>query len=230
MALVYNFKSRKRKYLECVNCIMEPSQSSATSELTLLGSVKSGTVCGLVAAWAIFGMILAVGAQLGMPPGTFYQMVGMSLGISSEWPAIYVGFVLHMITGAIIGIVYMIVSDRVRKLRTDSSTPKAFATGVATGIVVWAVLFVPLHFFLMQPTLQNMLLTSPAGSPEQLTIERLLQMSDSILYGALAIHFAFGAILGFMARIATSSRGPIERETEAQKPDKNDASLTSNVG
>jgi hypothetical protein len=105
----------------------------------------------------------------------------------------------------------MIVSDRVRKLRTDSSTLKAFATGVATGIAVWAVLFVPLHFFLMQPTLQNMLSTSPAGSPEQLTAERLLQMSDSILYGALAIHFAFGAILGFMARIATSSRTVIEK-------------------
>jgi hypothetical protein len=192
---------------------MEPSQSSVKSELTLLGSVKSGTVCGLVAAWAIFGMILAVGAQLGLPPGTFYQMVGMSLGINAEWPAIYVGFVLHMITGAIIGIVYMIVSDRVRKLRTDSSSLKAFATGVATGIVVWAVLFVPLHFFLMQPSLQNMLLTSSgAESPEQFTAERLLQMSNSILYGALAIHFVFGAILGFMARIATSSRNVIEKE------------------
>jgi hypothetical protein len=78
----------------------------------MLGSIKSGTVCGLVAAWAIFGMILAVGAQLGLPPGTFYQMVGVSLGINAEWPAIYAGFVLHMITGAIIGIVYMIVSDQ----------------------------------------------------------------------------------------------------------------------
>jgi hypothetical protein len=161
---------------------MKPSQSSTKSELTLLGSVRSGTVSGLVAAWAIFGMILAVGAQLGLPPGTFYQMVGVSLGIDEEWPAIYLGFVMHMITGAIIGIVYMIISDRVRKLRTDSSTLKAFATGVATGIAVWAVLFVPLHFFLMQPTLQNMLLTSPLGSPEQLTAERLLQMSDSILW------------------------------------------------
>ncbi|MDQ4014761.1 MAG: hypothetical protein M3136_03245 [Thermoproteota archaeon] len=185
---------------------MEPSQSSTTSELTLLGSVRSGTVSGLVAAWAIFGMILAVGAQLGLPPGTFYQMVGVSLGIDAEWPAIYLGFVMHMVTGAIIGIVYMIISDRVRKLRTDTSTLKAFATGVATGIVVWAVLFVPLHFFLMQPTLQNMLLTSPPGSPEQLTAERLFQMSDSILYGALAIHFVFGAVLGFMARISTSGR------------------------
>lgn len=191
---------------------MEPSQSSTKSELTLLGSVRSGTVSGLVAAWAIFGMILAVGAQLGLPPGTFYQMVGVSLGIDEEWPAIYLGFVMHMITGAIIGIVYMIISDRVRKLRTDSSTLKAFATGVATGIVVWAVLFVPLHFFLMQPTLQNMLLTSPPGSPEQITAERLLQMSDSILYGALAIHFVFGGVLGFMARISTSGRIVIENK------------------
>jgi hypothetical protein len=96
---------------------MEPSQSSTKSELTLLGSVRSGIVSGLVAAWAIFGMILAVGAQLGLPPGTFYQMVGVSLGIDEEWPAIYLGFVMHMITGAIIGIVYMIISDRVRKLQ-----------------------------------------------------------------------------------------------------------------
>lgn len=191
---------------------MEPSQSSTKSELTLLGSVRSGTVSGLVAAWAIFGMILAVGAQLGLSPGTFYQMVGVSLGIDEEWPAIYLGFVMHMITGAIIGIVYMIISDRVRKLRTDSSTLKAFATGVATGIAVWAVLFVPLHFFLMQPTLQNMLLTSPLGSPEQLTAERLLQMSDSILYGALVIHFVFGGVLGFMARISTSGRIVIENK------------------
>ena len=91
---------------------MEPSQSSTKSELTLLGSVRSGTVSGLVAAGAIFGMILAVGAQLGLPPGTFYQMVGISLGIDEEWPAIYFGFVMHMITGAIIGIVYMIISDQ----------------------------------------------------------------------------------------------------------------------
>jgi hypothetical protein len=195
----------------------------------MLDSIKSGTVCGLVAAWAIFGLILAAGAQLGLPPGTFYQMVGVSLGQNAEWPAIYLGFVLHIITGAIIGIVYMIISDRVRQLRTDS-TLKAVGTGVSTGIVVWAVLFIPLHSFLIEPTLRNMLLTSPAGSPMHLTAERLLQMSDSILYGALAIHFVFGAVLGFIARIATSSRYIIENDAEAEKPDKNDSELTSNVG
>jgi len=195
----------------------------------MLDSIKSGTVCGLVAAWAIFGLILAAGAQLGLPPGTFYQMVGVSLGQNAEWPATYLGFVLHMVTGAIIGIVYMIISDRVRRLRTDS-TFKSFGTGVSTGIVVWAVLFIPLHSFLIQPTLQNMLLTSPAGSATHLIAERLIQMSDSIVYGALAIHFVFGAVLGFIARIATSSRDMTENNAEAEKSDKNDAAMTSNVG
>jgi hypothetical protein len=194
------------------------------------GSIRSGIVCGLVASWAIFGLVLAAGAQLGLAPGTFYQMVGVSLGQNAEWPAIYLGFILHMTTGAIIGIVYMIISDRVRLLRTDSSTLKTFGTGVATGIVVWAVLFVPLHSFLIEPTLQNMLLTTPTGSPTHLTAERLIQMSDSILYGALAIHFVFGAVLGFIARIATSSRDMVENEMKVEKSDKNDASLTSDVG
>jgi hypothetical protein len=63
-----------------------------------------------------------------------------------------------------------------------------------------------------------------------LTAERLIQMSGSIPYGALAMHFVFGAVLGFIARIATSSRGTVEKEVEAEKPDKNDASLTSNSG
>ena len=87
---------------------------------------------------------------------------------------LYLGFVMHMITGAIIGIVYMIISDRVRASNRFFYS-QGVCNRVATGITVWAVLFVPLHFFLMQPTLQSMLLTSPPGSPEQITAERLLQ-------------------------------------------------------
>jgi hypothetical protein len=194
---------------------MQPSsQDSVVEKPSLLGSAKSGAVCGLVGAWAIFGLLLAAGAQLGLPPQTFYPMVGVSLGQNEEWPAVYLGFVLHMITAAIIGIVYMIIADRVKWLRIDGSTLKAFVTGVMTGVVVWAVLFVPLHFLLMKPTLQNMLLISPSGSAPHLTAERLVQMSNSILYGALAIHFVFGAVLGFIARIATSSSESMAKKKE----------------
>jgi hypothetical protein len=190
---------------------MLPSQTYVKPPL--LDSVKLGAALGIGAAWAIFGLILAAGAQMGLPPGTFYEMVGVSLGQSAEWPAIYLGFALHMMTGGIIGIVYMVISDGARQFRSYS-TIKWFGTGLATGIVVWAVLFVPLHYFLVQPTLQNMLLTSPlAGSAAHSSAERLNQMSDSILYGALAMHLVFGSILGFLARIVTSSRDVAEKES-----------------
>lgn len=188
------------------------------SKPAIVSSAKSGAILGAGAAWAIFGLVLAAGAQLGLPPGTFYEMIGASLGQSGEWPAIYLGFVLHMVTGTIIGIVYMVISDRIRYLRSFS-TAKWFGTGIATGLVVWAVLFVPLHFFVVSPTLQNMLLTSPADSPEHLRAERLNQMSDAILYGALAIHFVFGSILGFLARIVTSSREVVKTEREVRRYD-----------
>ena len=176
-------------------------------EKPLLGSsLRLGALLGIGAAWAIFGLVLGAGAQLGLPPGTFYEMIGVSLGVTAEWPAIYLGFGLHMLTGAIIGMVYMVISERIRKLR-NFSTASWFGTGVATGLAVWAVLFVPLHFFLVEPALQGMLSVSNPRA------ERLIEMSESILYGALAMHFIFGSILGFLARIATSGRDVIKTTT-----------------
>lgn len=168
----------------------------------LAGSLRLGAMLGIGAAWAIFGLVLGAGAQLGLPPGTFYEMIGVSLGVTEEWPAIYLGFGLHMLTGAIIGTVYMAISERIRWLR-NFSTASWFGTGVATGVAVWAILFIPLHFFVVEPALQGFLVSDPRA-------ERLNEMSDSILYGALAMHFIFGSILGFLARIATSARDVVE--------------------
>lgn len=168
----------------------------------LVGSLRLGAMLGIGAAWAIFGLVLGAGAQLGLPPGTFYEMIGVSLGVTEEWPAIYLGFGMHMLTGAIIGMTYMAISERIRRLR-NFSTASWFGTGVATGVAVWAVLFIPLHFFVVEPALQGMLVSDPRA-------ERLNEMSDSILYGALAMHFIFGSILGFLARIATSARDVVE--------------------
>jgi hypothetical protein len=57
----------------------------------------SGIIAGLTAAWAIFGLFLAVDSQLNVPPGTFYKMVGIVFGVNSAY-AMYVGFLLFMIT------------------------------------------------------------------------------------------------------------------------------------
>jgi hypothetical protein len=200
------------KYLKCGNYTMK---STRVGVVPVKDSIKSGVVAGQTAAWAIFGVFLAIDTSvLMMPPGAFYKTIGMALG---QGPAtdIYVGFFMHMITATVIGIIYMIVSDRVRPLYI-SSIWKGLATGPITGIVVWAVLFLPLHFVVMQPMLSAMAQGSEseefvtAGQLSELSdaqiASRLLEFSDSILIGSLALHILFGAVLGFLGRLGASSR------------------------
>ena len=190
-------------------------QSSHIKAAPLKDSVKSGVVAGQTAAWAIFGVFLAIdSAVLAMPPGALYKTIGMALGQGSGTD-IYVGFVMHMITATVIGIVYMIISDRVRPLYI-SSVFKGLATGPITGVVVWAMLFLPLHFLVIQPMLTGLAQGTEsdefvtAGQLSELSdaqiASRLVEFSGSILIGSLALHILFGAVLGFLGRLGTSSR------------------------
>jgi hypothetical protein len=160
----------------------------------------SGIIAGLTAAWAIFGFILAIDSELNLPPGTFYKMIGLAFGIDSSY-AVYIGFLLHMITGTIIGIVYSTLSKNIKKLYI-TSVYKGVGTGILTGVVVWVILFLPLNYGIMQPTLQNMISTLNPTSPEYLMAEQLLELSNVIVFGSLAIHVVFGGVMGFCARLA----------------------------
>lgn len=186
---------------------------------SLADSVKSGIVAGQVAAWAIFGLILAIDANLLTPtmtqPGTFYKMIGMAFG---QGPAtdVYAGFLLHMVTATVIGIAYMVISDSVRKLHIGSVF-KGLATGIITGVVVWAVLFLPLHFWVMQPMLQNIVATADPSSPIHQLASRLAGVSGTIVAGSLALHVVFGGVLGFAGRLATSSKELLEEENRQQQ-------------
>lgn len=186
-------------------------QSIRVNPATLRDSIKAGIAAGQAAAWAIFGLILAIDANLLTPtqtaPGTFYRMIGMAFG---QGPPndLYVGFLLHMVTATIIGIAYMIISNSVKKLYIGSVF-KGLATGIITGVVVWAVLFLPLNFGVMLPMLQGIVAQGPSA-PLYSLAETLVSLSTTILIGSLALHIVFGGVLGFCGRLATSSGEIIE--------------------
>lgn len=182
-------------------------QSIRMNSAALKDSVKSGIVAGQVAAWAIFGLFLSVDATLMTPPGTFYKMIGMALGQGPSTD-VYTGFILHMITATVIGIVYMLVSNSVKQLYIGSVF-KGIATGIMTGIAVWAVLFLPLNFGVMQPMLQG--IASDPSSPNYSLATTLVQLSGTIVAGSLALHILFGGVLGFAGRLATSSGETLEK-------------------
>ena len=49
--------------------------------------------------WAISGMLVLVDYVSGTPAGTFFAVIGLSLGINDLALAQYVGFGLHLLTG-----------------------------------------------------------------------------------------------------------------------------------
>jgi hypothetical protein len=160
----------------------------------------SGIIAGLTAAWAIFGLFLAVDSQLGVPPGTFYKTVGIVFGVDSAY-AMYVGFILFMTTAIIISIIYNYVSERVRIFHI-SSMPKGIGAGILVGVIVWGVLFLPIHYFVIQPVLSGMANGSDPGNLDPSIANQLIQLSNTIVVGSLALHMLFGGVMGFCSRLA----------------------------
>lgn len=159
-----------------------------------------GIFAGLTAAWAIFGLFLAIDSQLSVPPGTFYKILGTAFGISTAY-AMYIGFVLFMITGVIISMFYNYISRQVEIFRI-SSMPKGIGTGILAGVIVWGVLFLPLNYYVMQPALSNIINTLSPENPDYALAEQLLELPNEIVFGSLALHVLFGGVMGFCSRLA----------------------------
>jgi hypothetical protein len=159
-----------------------------------------GIIAGLTAAWAIFGLFLALGHEIGNEPGALFHMVGLAFGIDTSY-ALYIGFFLYMITAVIIGIIYSAITKRIKILYINSIL-KAIGTGILAGIIVWLVLFLPLNYLVMEPTLQKLLIESDPSSSQYAMAKNLIELSDTIFWGSLSLHIVFGGVMGFCARLA----------------------------
>jgi uncharacterized membrane protein YqgA involved in biofilm formation len=161
-----------------------------------------GIIAGLTAAWAIFGLFLALDQEMGLQPGALFQMVGIAFGIDTSY-AVYIGFLLYMITAVIIGIIYSGVSKRIKVLYINSVL-KGVGTGILAGIIVWGVLFMPINYVIMQPTLQKMVVESNPSSSEYAMANKLIELSNTVFWGSLSLHIVFGGVMGFCARLAVA--------------------------
>jgi uncharacterized membrane protein YqgA involved in biofilm formation len=167
----------------------------------------SGIIAGLTAAWAIFGLFLALDHEMGLQPGALFQMVGIAFGIDSSY-AVYIGFLLYMITAVIIGIIYSGISKRVKVLYINSVI-KGVGTGILAGIIVWVVLFLPINYLVMQPTLQKMLAESNPSTEQYTMAKNLIELSSTIFWGSLSLHIVFGGVMGFCSRLAIAETSVI---------------------
>lgn len=163
--------------------------------------IKSGALAGIFGAWAIFGLIFFIDSVLGFEPGTFYKVIALAFGINTG--TVYVGFLMHMITGVVIGMLYGIVSIKMPR------TPLAvIAGGVGAGVVAWGVLFMPITNLIVYPSLTEIarIIDEPL----------LVKIVDEPLFsiGTLSMHLVYGFILGLLHYLGVAKAPRVGGRTE----------------
>ena len=184
---------------------MERQNISEVLRRPVREGVKYGSIAGLIATWSISTVIAASELELGLPISTFYSIIGISLGSNDFVASAYLGFGLHLVTGTILGAISggLAVKVELRKNITSIFDPyKSILMGIATGILVWLILFLPITAFIIQPSIGR-IIEILSLRPENTVLSvfdsnNLGQAFRGIGISAIAFHVVWGAIFGFI--------------------------------
>lgn len=155
------------------------------------------TLAGLISAWGISGLLVMVDSASETPPGTFFAVIGLSLGFNDPVSAQYIGLGLHILTGTVAGNIFGQIALFWRKL-IPYDIKKGVSLGLIVGVMLWAVLFLPLATFGIQPRLDALLASAPNAYVENIA-SHFAGSYPLIVGGSLLFHIIYGAILGFLA-------------------------------
>jgi hypothetical protein len=161
------------------------------------GKSKYYSLAGFISSWAISGLSVIVGIISGVPAGTFFAVIGISLGFSDPVAAQYVGFVLHVVTGTAAGNVYGQISLFWSKV-APYDAKGGLVKGMIVGIALWTVLFVPLATHGIQPRLDSFAYTAPNQYVYNIA-DHFQGSYFTIIGGSLAFHLIYGALAGFIS-------------------------------
>jgi hypothetical protein len=155
------------------------------------------SIAGFISAWAISGLLVIVDIISGTPAGTFFAIIGVSLGFNDPVSAQYIGFILHIMTGMAAGNIFGQISLFWSKIAPYNSK-EGIVKGMVVGIVLWTVLFVPLATFAIQPRLDSFAYSAPNQYIYNIA-GHFKGLYTVVTGGSLVFHLIYGALLGFIS-------------------------------
>ena len=158
--------------------------------------VKYGAIAGSIATWTISTAVAGSELELGLPIGTFYSIIGISLGLDGN-TASYLGFGLHILTGTILGAAIGAIAIRL-SIRSMLNLQKGTLIGIGCGVVVWLILFLPITALLVHPAINNIVILSAIESKHVVFSVDINQSIRNIALSAIVFHLIWGAIFGFI--------------------------------
>src|ERR671914_2705227 len=159
-------------------------------------AVKYGAIAGSIATWTISTAVAGSELELGLPIGTFYSIIGISLGLDGN-TASCLGFGLHILTGTILGAAIGAIAIRLI-IRSMLNLQKGTLIGIGGGVVVWLILFLPITALLVHPAINDIVILSAIKSKHVVFSVDINQSIRNIALSAIVFHLVWGAIFGFI--------------------------------
>ena len=155
------------------------------------------SLAGFISAWAISGLLVIVDVISGTPAGTFFAIIGESLGFNDPASAQYIGFALHIMTGMAAGNIFGQISMFWSKIAPYNSR-EGVVKGMVVGMALWTVLFVPLATFAIQPRLDSFAYSAPNQYIYNI-VSHFKGLYAVVIGGSLVFHLIYGALIGFIS-------------------------------
>lgn len=168
----------------------------SSRRMAMNNAVKYGAIAGSIATWTISTAVAGSELELGLPIGTFYSIIGISLGLDGN-TASYLGFGLHILTGTILGAAIGAIAIRL-SIRSMLNLQKGTLIGIGGGVVVWLILFLPITALLVHPAINSIVILSAIESKHVVFSVDINQSIRNIALSAIVFHLIWGAIFGFI--------------------------------
>jgi hypothetical protein len=155
------------------------------------------TLAGLLASIVISGLLFSLDFISKTPFGTFFAVIGSSLGYYDSNTSPYIGLLLHFATGTVAGNLLGQGAIFWKKL-IPYGLKRGIIMGVITGISLWLILFLPLTTYVIQPKLDMFNLSAP-NQYVFVIAQHFQGLYAVVLLGSFFFHVIYGIILGLIA-------------------------------
>lgn len=167
-----------------------------TSRYSVQRGIGVGALSGIIAGAVMLPVMMATNMMMGNPPLAFQIMTGMMMGQTMATAA-GMGIMLHMVASTIIGTIFgaVISTDKFRL----TSFAKGTGLGIATGIIAFAVLFLPMMMTVLPPQMVGLMHMMNPQAPMPMIMKNIQAAMPMIVGSAIFVHIVFGAVLGSAA-------------------------------
>jgi hypothetical protein len=138
--------------------------------------------------------------------------MGLTFGANQN-DAMTSGVGMHILTSALIGVIFGAITALVGKLRITGFR-KGIVEGLVTGMIAFAVLFIPISMVVMPPVLIKMMMQMNPSVTQQQAMGMLQQGMPMMMGIGVLEHLVYGAVLGAITSALVLKLGASREERE----------------